>query len=254
MPCFTIDTTTLECRRTPWDERVFGHPCAEITRLDVAAGADDKAVTSLLARFDAWAAEEGVRFAYGRFTPSTQEKRTLHQSGFYFAEASYRIRHTRIQSTEAFDRLIRLGPVLEPAREEDYPALQDILAEDFLHGRIHEDPWVSREDASQRYRLWLLDLVAQRHEVLTYRLKGEVIGLHVQRTMDTVADLVLTGVKRSHALLGVPLWAEALRLNRLQGIREAHTLISAANVPILNLYRRFDFQFEALLLGFHKRY
>lgn len=253
MPCFTVDTTTLECRRTPWDERVFGHPCAEITRLDVA-GADDTAVMSLLARFDTWAVEEGVRFAYGRFTPSAQEKRTLHLSNFYFAEASYRIRHTRIQSTETFDRLIRPGPVLEPAREEDYPALQDILAEDFLHGRIHEDPWVSREDAAQRYRLWLLDLVAQRHEVLTYRLKGEVIGLHVQRATDTVADLVLTGVKRSHALLGVPLWAEALRLNRLRGIREAHTLISAANVPILNLYRRFDFQFEALLLGFHKRY
>ena len=48
MPCFTVDTTTLECRRTPWDERVFGHPCAEITRLDVA-GADDTAVMSLLA-------------------------------------------------------------------------------------------------------------------------------------------------------------------------------------------------------------
>ncbi|MFT7721738.1 MAG: hypothetical protein QM788_02745 [Roseateles sp.] len=253
MPSFTHDAAVLECRRTPWDERVFGHPCAEITRLDAAA-ADDAAIASLLARFDEWAAQEGVRFAYGRFTPTPSEKRTLHQAGFYFAEASYRIRHTRIQSTEAFDRLIRPGPVLEPAREDDHPVLQDILAADFQHGRIHEDPWVSPEDAARRYRLWLLDLVTQTHEVLTYRLKGEVIGLHVQRATDTVADLVLTGVKRSHALLGVPLWAEALRLNRLRGIREAHTLISAANVPILNLYRRFEFQFDALLLGFHKRY
>jgi len=253
MPSFNLDDALLEFRRTPWDERVFGHPCAEITRLD-AATADDTTIAMLLARFDEWAVQEGVRFAYGRFTPTSAEKRTLHQAGFYFAEASYRIRHTRIQSTEAFDRLIRPGPVLEPAREEDFPALQDILAADFQHGRIHEDPWVSPEEAARRYRLWLLDLVTQKHEVLTYRLKGEVIGLHVQRATDTVADLVLTGVKRSHALLGVPLWAEALRLNRLQGIHEAHTLISAANVPILNLYRRFEFQFDALLLGFHKRY
>ena len=110
------------------------------------------------------------------------------------------------------------------------------------------------EDAARRYRFWLNDLSAQKHEILTYRFKDEVIGLHIQRATDAVADLVLTGVKRSHSLLGVPLWAEVLRLNRQRGIREAHTLISAANVPILNLYRRFEFQFDSLLLGFHKRY
>jgi hypothetical protein len=66
--------------------------------------------------------------------------------------------------------------------------------------------------------------------------------------------LVLTGVKRSHALLGVSLWAQVLRLNRLRGVCETQTLISAANLPIVNLYRRFEFQFEELLLGFHKRW
>lgn len=253
MPRFTNDSGALECRRTPWDERVFGHACAEITALEVS-GDDDVAMAGLLKQFDQWAAAEQVRFAYGRFAPDAAHKRCLHEAGFYFAEASYRIRHARIQATQGFDRLIRSGPVLEPAQEADLPQLQQILATDFEHGRIHEDPWVKREDAAQRYRLWLLDLKAQNHEILAYRLKGEVIGLHVQRATESVADLVLTGVRRSHALLGVPLWAEVLRLNRQRGIREAHTLISAANVPILNLYRHFEFQFEALLLGFHKRY
>ena len=253
MPSFNINDAVLECRLTPWDERVFGYPCAEITLLNIATS-DEVAILALFASFDEWVKKQGVRFAYGRFSPSALEKRTLHQAGFYFAEASYRIRHTRIQSTESFDRLIRPGPVLEPAREEDYPALQDILAQDFHHGRVHEDPWVLPEDAARRYRFWLNDLSAQKHEILTYRFKDEVIGLHIQRATDAVVDLVLTGVKRSHSLLGVPLWAEVLRLNRQRGIREAHTLISAANVPILNLYRRFEFQFDSLLLGFHKRY
>lgn len=251
MPLLHHQQSTLECRRTPWDERVFDFPCAEITALEASDASD---IAALLHEFDGWASSEGVRFAYGRFAPTASIKQAFHDNGFYFAEASYKIRHAKVQSSEAFDRLIRPGPVLAPALEADFPAIQKILADDFEHGRIHEDPWVSRAASAQRYRNWLHDLAAQRHDIFTYRLKDEVIGLHIQRGEAPMADLVLTGVKRSHALLGVSLWAEAMKLNRLRGVREAHTLISAANVPILNLYRRFEFQFESFLLGFHKRY
>lgn len=251
MPRLFNGQATLECRRTPWDERVFGFPCAEITHFQAehqAAGLD------VLHQFEAWAQVQGVQFAYGRFEPTRLVKQLVHQAGFYFAEASYRIRHHKLQGSEAFDRLIRPGPLLESAKEADHEALRTILASDFEHGRIHEDPWVEPAVASLRYRNWLTDLLAQQHEVYTYRLKGEVIGLHIQRGEGEKVDLVLTGVKRSYALLGVSLWAEVLRLNRLRGVRETHTLISAANVPILNLYRRFEFQFESLLLGCHKRW
>lgn len=251
MPRLHNDQATLECRRTHWDERVFGFPCAEITYFQTAhmeSGLD------VLRQFETWAQAQGVQFAYGRFEPTRLVKQAVQQAGFYFAEASYRIRHHKLQGSEAFDRLIRPGPVLEPATEADHEALRTILATDFEHGRIHEDPWVAPAAASLRYRNWLTDLLAQQHEVYTYSLKGEVIGLHIQRGEGEKVDLVLTGVKRSHALLGVSLWAEVLRLNRLRGAHEMHTLISAANVPITNLYRRFEFQFEALLLGFHKRW
>lgn len=251
MPRLFHQSAFLECRRTPWDEHVFGFPCAEIVSLDAS---DPVALAQLLKQFDAWARAEGVRFAYGRFASTGINKQALHEADFYFAEASYRIYHSKLQASESFDRLIRPGPVLVPARETDLPVLQQILADDFHHGRIHEDPWVSPEQAAQRNRNWLHDLMVQGHEILSYCLKDEVIGLHIQRSRGTTTDLVLTGVKRSHALLGVSLWADALKMNRLRGVREAHTLISAANIPIMNLYRRFEFQFESLLLGFHKRY
>ncbi len=245
------DHAALECRRTPWDERVFGFPCAEITHFHAS---NEVAGSDVLRLFEAWAQAQEVQFAYGRFEPTQLVKQIVQQAGFYFAEASYRIRHHKLQGSDAFDRLIRSGPVLEPANEADYEALRTILATEFEHGRIHEDPWVEPATAALRYRNWLTDLIAQRHEVYTYRLKGEVIGLHIQRGDAEKVDLVLTGVRRSHALLGVSLWAEVLRLNRLRGVRETHTLISAANVPIVNLYRRFEFQFESLLLGYHKRW
>lgn len=251
MPRLTHHASSLDWRLTPWDERVFGFPCAEIVSL---VAPDLSTLAALLSQFDDWASLEGVQFAYGRFAPTTVNKQAFHAAGFYFAEASYQLRHSKIQTSEAFDRLIRPGPLLVPALESELPALQDILAADFEHGRIHEDPWVSQADAAQRYRNWLRDLHAQSYEIFTYKLKGEVIGLHVQRTHEGTTDLVLTGAKRSHALLAVSLWAEALKLNRQRGTRVVHTMISAANIPILNLYRRFEFQFDSMLLGFHKRY
>ncbi len=251
MPRLQNDHAALECRRTPWDERVFGFPCAEITHLLVV---QEAAGLELFRQFETWARVQGVLFAYGRFEPTRLVKQVMHQSGFYFAEASYRIRHHKLQGSAAFDRLIRSGPLLETATKSDHAALCAILADDFKYGRMHEDPWVDQALASLRYGNWLSDLLVQKHEVYTYRFKGEVIGLHIQREEGDRVDLVLTGIKRSHALLGVSLWAEALRLNRLRGVRETHTLISAANIPIVNLYRRFEFQFDELLLGFHKRW
>lgn len=245
------EQAALDCRRTPWDERVFNFACAEITSFQAE---NEVAGLKILDQFEGWAQAQGVQFAYGRFESSRLVKQVMPQAGFYFAEASYRIRHHKLQGSESFDRLIRPGPMLEPADFEDHDAIRKILAMDFEHGRMHEDPWIEPEISSERYSNWLTDLVTQQHEILVYRLKGEVIGLHIQRTEDGKVDLVLTGVRRSHALLGVSLWAEVLRLNRLRSVTEARTLISAANISIINLYRRFDFQFEVLLLGFHKRW
>lgn len=245
------ENATLECRRTPWDERVFGFPCAEITHFEAMhfdSGAE------IFVQFEAWAQNQQVKFAYGRFESTHLVKQVVQHSGFYFAEASYRIRHHKLQSSDTYDCLIRPGLALEPATQNDYEVLRTILATDFDYGRIHEDPWIDSKKASLRYYNWLADLLATRHEVYSYRLRDEVIGLHIQRCESDNVDLVLTGVKRSHALLGVSLWAEVMRLNRRNGKRQAHTVISAANISIVNLYRRFEFQIEKLLLGYHKRW
>ncbi len=218
-------------------------------------GGQDSDLASLFSLFDAEVAARGVKFAYGRFRgDSAALKRAVHGAGFYYAESSYRICHRKVASTGKLDRMIRRGLALAPAQEQHHAAIRDILASDFDHGRIHEDPWVERATAARRYRDWLPDLLLQRHEVYVYLLRDEVIGLHIQRRTGAVADLVLTGVKRSHSLLGVSLWAEVMRMLRDQSVAEAHTLISAANIPIMNLYRSFEFDFEEFLCGFHKRY
>jgi hypothetical protein len=245
-------SASLVCRPTPWDERIFGYPCMEILGVEAP---DDVQLAGLLGKFDDEARARGVRFAYTRIDGgSAPLKRVLHEAGFYYAESSYRILHRKVQGSSHFDKLIRRGPELVLAEPSHFDAIRQILADDFNHGRIHEDPWVERELAASRYRYWLSDLATQGHEIYVYLLRGEVIGTHIQRRDGAIADLVLTGVKRSHALLGVSLWAEVMHLARQQGVAEAHTLISAANLPIVNLYRNFEFHFDEFLCGFHKRY
>jgi hypothetical protein len=244
--------TRLTYRTAPWDARVLGGPVLDITTFE---GSAPDELRALLVRFDAVAAATGAGLAYVRVDGEARaQKRALLEDGFAHVETSYRVAHTRVQQAAEHDRFVRRGAELVPADGAALDVIRRILAEDFEHGRLHEDPWVPREAAAARYRNWLDDLVAQEHEIYAYVAQGRVVGLHVQKRRGDVADLVLTGVTRSHALLGVPLWATALRLVREQGVREARTLISAANVPIVNLYARLGFTFTTCLLGFHKRY
>ncbi|MCC7053577.1 MAG: hypothetical protein IT355_09930 [Gemmatimonadaceae bacterium] len=248
----TSDSTALEFREAPWDQRTLGFPCLEITAL---RGEDPAELAALLAAFDAEAARRDAGFAYTRVAADARAlRRALTEAGFYHAECSFRVAHTQVQKSGEMDRWIRRGAVLRPAGPEDHEAMESILESAFEHGRFHEDLYISRELAGLRYRRWLADLVAQGSEVYAYCAGDDVIGLHVQQRHGDVADLILTGVKTSHALMGVPLWAEVMRLVRTQEVREARTLISAANVPIVNLYSRFNFTFQALLSGYHKRY
>lgn len=244
--------TWLSYRDTPWDERVFGFRCAEVIDLTAATA---EGLRALLARFELEMRSRDVRLAYTRVDGgSALFKRGLQEAGFYFAEASYMVSHRHVRSTTVFDRLIRPGPQLVPAEPAHLDRLRSILQNDFVHGRLHEDPYVPTGLAGLRYRGWLDDLIAQKREVFAYEFKGDVIGLHVQQRHDDTADLILTGVTRSHALLGLTLWAQVMQLLRGQHVERADSLISAANVPILNLYRHFQFSFDRYLCGYHVRY
>lgn len=241
----------IEWRLTPWDEVVFGYPCAEIT--DFRASNVETGL-ALINEFETWARGRGVLFAYGRFDSNTITKRVMGTAGYYFAEASYRVRSQQLAKTAHFDSLIRPGPNLIRAQQRDFDEMLGILTSDFHFGRMHEDPWVSSEAAALRYRNWLYSLYEQGAEIYAYEDAGRVIGLHVQHTLDSRADLTLTGVGARYAPLAASLWALVMRLNREHGVNLAWTTISAANIPIVNLYSRFGFQVEALLLGFHKRW
>lgn len=133
--------------------------------------------------------------------------------------------------------------------------VQEIAATDFLFGRFLEDPFLEAGLGATRHANWVGDLLDQGLLYVAV-LNDRVLGFHAERLSSDgkEADLILTGTARKYSLLSLPLWVSALDSLRERGVTRASTMISAANIGVLNLYCALDFHFDQTLLGFHKRY
>jgi hypothetical protein len=74
-------------------------------------------------------------------------------------------------------------------------------------------------------------------------------GLH----LDTV-KLILTGESSGFEVIAGFFWASCLNRMAAAGAQRADTVISAADLPIMNLYGFLGFSFDRLLIGRHKHY
>lgn len=236
-------------RLTPWDERALGFRTAEITRLeceDAAAGAE------LLRQAEAWARSQGVHYLFGRFDArSAASKHAVLAEGFQIVESSLTLSRPHLRQLPVVPRGMKPG--LRPATEDDIAALRAIARDDFAHGRFLEDPSIDPAAAASRTANWIEDLVRQGL-VQTAESRGRLIGFHAERVnvSDAHADLLLTGAAAPYAMLAFPLWVAALESLAERGIGSCSTLISTANVGVINLYARLGFHFDAALFGFRK--
>ena len=93
------DGGAIECFVVPWDTATFGFPVAEITRFDL--GADGRAA-GLLADFDAWSAERGVRLVSCRLDHTKlRESMALEALGFRFVEMVHQPQLDNLDGVEA---------------------------------------------------------------------------------------------------------------------------------------------------------
>lgn len=207
---------------------------------------------SLLSRFDEAARAAGVGLVFTRQTASGAiQKRVLGEQGFHHVETSLTVSHKQIQRTD-WTSFCRPLSGLEAAREEDWPGIAALVSSSFEHGRFHEDPWLKPGLAQVRYSRWLEDL--RKQEVYVWKRGENVQGVHMQCVQGSSAELILTGVARPVSMLALPLWVTAMAHLKERGINECHTLVSAANAGVINLYARLGFHFDEALFGFHKHY
>jgi hypothetical protein len=239
----------LEYRDTPWDQRVLGYNTNEI--LSIEYNSDEK-LRRLLQLFEADCLERGVLFTVSRIDASrVQLKTIMHQHGFYLAEISLQLLKTDMQQSN-FSSEKKLNLKLEKPQDRDFMQMQEIARDDFHFGRILEDPNIEPQNARARSFHWIEDLRRQQKEFWVIRQNEHVIGFWIQQVEDTKASLILAGTAEKASMLALPFWKMCLQDLQSRNVQEVRTLISAANVRAVNLYRHLEFKFERSLLGLHR--
>jgi hypothetical protein len=134
------------------------------------------------------------------------------------------------------------------------PAVKKISFDDFHYGRLIEDPFLAETIGRQRSANWIDDLWNQSNEKYVWQKNDEVIGFHFQKVFidEQRADLILSGVRARESMLAVFFWGSFLEMLKQRGIKRTDTLISTANLGVLNLYIHFQFKVKETLFGFHK--
>src|SRR5574340_277567 len=239
----------LTFRPTPWDERLFGFGTNEI--MEVKAR-DPELIDSLLRLFDRHNRDNGVKFSYTRVdAESLLLKKKLQEAGFYYAETSFYLARRNFQQAVSHVKRHNLL-LLETPCDADFIQIREIAKNDFFHGRFHEDPNIEFPKAQQRYVNIIDDQKNLGRHFSVYRRNGEVLAFHLYMIAGNKCELILSGTKKERSMLSYYFWASLLEELKRDGIEEVTTMVSAANIPVLNLYSFFDFSFMKTLVGFHK--
>jgi hypothetical protein len=238
-------------RPTPWDTKVFGFNTNEIKEFHCE---DYRLLYRLLEMFDVYNRQNNIRFTYTRIDAKERLlKKLLQESGFYYAETSFYLTKKDLQEMKLCLKAKCNLPLTIP-EENDFTQIKDIAKRDFCHGRFHEDPFLDIDKAQLRFINIIDDQRNLNREFVVYKKGDEVLAFYVYSIDMDKCDLILGGTRKERSMISYYFWATVLENLRKRGVREAGTMISAANVQIVNLYSFFDFHFEKTLLGFHKFY
>lgn len=222
-----MEETLAGIRETPWDERAFGIPTYEILEL----------TRERLEAVSNWR---------GHFTVKVDpraDKKLLQEYGFYYCDTLLVPAATR----EQFVPHERSGVALA----EDVP-LEDLLAiadGAFVYGRFHRDFRLPRIWAERRYARWLSDLY-RRGNVWGLLYEGELVGFFAREGDNIVLHAVHPAFRGRG--LAKYLWSRAIQRMFGEGWEEVRSSISAANLPVLNLYASLGFRFRQALDVYHK--
>ncbi|WP_439576141.1 hypothetical protein [Phreatobacter sp.] len=243
----------VRMRDTPWDARAFGRPTRDITDLMLACetgnavGLDDDLFHRLAERLDA----DGVGLVTARLPADRRAAiGRLQAAGFRYVETAYRLGLRNLGRYEPPARITR-RVALREAVAADHAALIEQAADSFRYGRFAEDPQIDPALNRRRQIDWMEGLLAGRARVWVAEVDGGPGAFMAFRTEGAEADLILAGTRPKLGILAYPLWIAVIDRLRAEGIERARTVISAANLGVVNLYGTLGFRFEEALVGLH---
>lgn len=207
-------------RSIPWDSATFGQPAWEVAEYSPAA----------LAEADNRPGHQTIK------VDPLADKALLQRHGFYYTDT---LIETRAEIAALPAPQVPAG--LAVSRDIDRDGALAICHGAFQHGRFHRDPALPRALADARYDNWLDQMLAA----------GTVFGLYAEGTLGGfiayqghsfvlhAVDARCRGQGRAR-----PWWWLAIQQMAQAGHTVITSSISAANMPVLNLYSRLGFSFQ----------
>lgn len=242
---FNYNTASIVYRESFWDERVLGFPTIDIVSIEVADILD---YTSLIKVFLEYLNNRYNFVSFRMSLPDSILKKELIKSGFVLVEQSYLVECLNPQFQGALLSKIAVDYLGESV--EEIEEVKRIAREDFYFGRFFEDPFIEVDVARKRNEHWIDDIIKNPScNILIAKKNNFVIGFMAFQHKENQVDLLLGGLTSKYAHLSFSFWAfifENYFKNKL-----IKTTISCSNLGIVNLYKRFGFNFTKCLTGFH---
>jgi len=214
-------------QKVPWDRNEFGVPIYEI----------QSATVTVL---------EKIVHIPGHYTVKVDplsSKKLLHAYGFYYCDTLVEPHCTRNRF------IFHHNDAAGVTSDYSLDMLVDMCHSAFLYGRFHRDFFLDQRSADLRYINWLREL---DHA-------GHVFALtHNEKTVGFIAfssnRLVLHALHKDYLRKGLAkyLWSVACKKLFESGHHELVCSVSAANLPVVNLYASLGFRLRNAVDIYHR--
>jgi ribosomal protein S18 acetylase RimI-like enzyme len=239
----------LEHRRVPWDSEIFGFDVVQFSTIKAGNGNDAEAALEceldLLRR-------QGTRLAVCRLPIGNgAELALLQRCGFRVMETLLQPRFTDLA------RFALDGDCLDVAvaKQEDMTTVVEIAGTAFCTDRYHLDPQLPPGLADERYRVWARNALRNPAQtLLTLRDGDDIVGFFVVDTQPGGVrhwGLTAIAVEWQSRGCGKRAWRAVLARHHAEGVACVTSSISAANLPVLNLYSCLGARFVSAEVTLH---
>lgn len=236
-------------RETPWDSKVFGYNTNEIIEFVYS---DENQLYKLIEKHEEICVTQKYLFTNTRIAPDDKIlRKVLNDLGYFNAETSLFVELNTKNIT--FDESInKLKFSTKKINAEDIQNIEDMASTIFHHGRFFEDPYISIENAKRRNENWIDDL-KNSSDIIIGEKNSVPFAFMALKINDDIATLLLGGVKENFKFLAYPFWLRIfLELINKHKIKKIVSVISASNIPIINIYFYFGFKVTKCFFGYHK--
>ena len=242
----TIDKNNyLEHINAPWDGEPLGLSAQNI--VDFVADTEENA-NILVDLFDI--AYRKTHYSSIRIdSRDILQAKALGRAGYHMTEVVMKV--TGVLSKINLDTSQFSKFSFELASPEDYNHITEYSIKYFDHGKFHEDPLISRKAANLRNTNMVKDLTSS-YTTHVGRVGSNILGFMILDCNNDSIELLLGGIHPDYRHLSYAFWNRVFYEYKSKGVKKVTTTISAANIPVVNLYSRLGFKFNQSLYGFRK--